>query len=186
MTEFEGSSKCDKEKFLAEHLGSLACILWAITPDTTPWGQFNFSLNCWRAACTITYRLGELRPLNWKEGTNCAWGIDRSFGQVKNCRSESQTPEPWKKEFYLIHLGSNPTSLNSCYYPSVTEEVAWMSVGLFMQIALTGIRAWQRFFHPGQDYFLLPGDSEGKIMIVATFVLHLSGNYSRSKVLLRV
>lgn len=61
-----------------------------------------------------------------------------------------------------------------------------MSVGLLMQIALTGIRAWQRFFHPGQDYFLLPGDSEGKIMIVATFVLHLSGNYSRSKALFRI
>lgn len=47
-----------------------------------------------------------------------------------------------------------------------------------MQIALVVIRAWQTFFHPGQDYFLLPGDSEGKIMIAAAFILHLSDNYS--------
>lgn len=38
----------------------------------------------------------------------------------------------------------------------------------------------------GQDYFLLPGDSEGKIMVAATFILCLGGNYSQSKVLLSI
>lgn len=59
-------------------------------------------------------------------------------------------------------------------------------MGLLMQIALIGIEFDKSFFHPGQDYFLLPGDSEGKIMIAATFILHLSGNYSQSRVLLRI
>lgn len=51
-------------------------------------------------------------------------------------------------------------------------------MALRMQIALTGIRAWQSLFHPGQDYFLLPGDSEGK-KVAATFILHLRGDYSQ-------